>query len=1264
MRVGAKVGIPKSAWAKLAIAAGLVALLVLGFAAAPASAKKTHLFLEDFGSANQPLFGGGTAGAGVMAMAIDQSTGDLLVIDSGSQSVSRWNPDGTPASFSGLGTNVIDGKGTGECPAVPADCDQTPQNGLALSQQFAFAGEAAIAVDNSGTVTDGNIYVTEGSSLASPHVVDIFSSSGKYLGRISGAGATEFAHDKYFAPGGVAVDPAGNLFVSTGYEEKIYKYDPSANPPVNADAVATFSGISLPLNIAAGVGPSSGSLFVNTYFGGISKMDSTTGALEYTVHSGRDLLVVTNPADGHVYVYNFEQFLFNHDIFEFDASGAGGASIASSFRAGTNSSFDGGEQIHALAVQASTGNVYVSKRVRVEVYGPTVTVPDVSTGAASITGETSATLHGTVNPDGVAIEECRFEYGLTSSYGQTAPCAETPAEVGSGTAPKGVHADIGGLATETAYHVRLVAKNLNATIKGPDQVFRTPGKPEITGQWAASVGTEEATVSAAIDPNNDATTFRVEWGTDATYGQSSGELPVGSDDSAHTVSSVLGGLEPATTYHWRAVATNGFGVVEGEDGSFKTYGQAPAGLPDERVYELVSPLDKNGGEVAAPTPAGGTGAVFSVQPQQASRAGDAITYASATSFGEGAESAPAASQYLSRRDGQGGWSTENVNPRFEEGYLRSPAMGFSEDLSHAALFLIQPSLTPEAADGFRNLYWRDNNAGGALATLTSGTPSLGATPKDQYCPYYAGSSADSERVFFAADGALREGDPVSNNLYEWSAQRPVAEALQLVSLLPNDTPAEGGNSFGGSSNVDIGNCLAKGSLMREAISASGSRAFWTYRGTYAGPKGKAQSPLFARVDGTETIQLDAPQGPAGAGGEGQYWNASADGSKVFFTDAKKLTTDANITGAVPDLYRYDFDKEAGQRLTDLSAHAGEPANVQGVVGVSEDGSYAYFVAKGALDAGAQAGENNLYAWHEGEEVRFVATLSSEDEVANWTSDPTHQTARVSPDGGAVAFVSAESLTGFDNRVASGGCRVVEKGLGGKAPECDEVFLYDYEADELACASCSPAGTRPLGPARLPAWSTPYEQPRYLNEDGSRLFFETLDVLDPHDTNGKRDVYELERPGTGGCSAQSTNFNPDAGGCIYLVSSGSSGDESYFLDASDSGDDVFLATREGLVYTDEDGRYDVYDARVGGQGPPPPPQNCEGEGCRGEGTSAPPAQAPGSGAFEGPGDPIPARGCPKGRHQVKKGGKTRCVKPKPKKHRKKHQRASHKRRASR
>jgi hypothetical protein len=228
-----------------------------------------------------------------------------------------------------------------------------------------------------------------------------------------------------------------------------------------------------------------------------------------------------------------------------------------------------------------------------------------------------------------------------------------------------------------------------------------------------------------------------------------------------------------------------------------------------------------------------------------------------------------------------------------------------------------------------------------------------------------------------------------------------------------------------------------------------------------------------------------------------------------------------------------------------------------------------------------------------------------------------------------------------------------------SPKCAEAYLYSFEENEFACASCNPSNSRPLGPARLPSWSTPYQQPRYLTDDGNRLFFDTLDSIDPRDTNGKRDVYEFEKPGSGSCSEESPTFAAGSGGCLYLISSGESSDESYLLDASANGDGVFFSTRQSMLPTDKDERFDVYDARVGGQLPPPEPESCEGS-CPNGATAPEPLPPSNTGHFEGPANQ-PSLECPKGTHKVRRKGKERCLKAK--KHQRKH-RAHKIRRASR
>ncbi len=88
---------------------------------------------------------------------------------------------------------------------------------------------------------------------------------------------------------------------------------------------------------------------------------------------------------------------------------------------------------------------------KLTVVGPPISV----TGDASV-ADLSATLTGTVDPEGNQVTDCHFEYGPTLTYGGSAPCAKNPG-AGNGAVP--VSATVSGLRAGTTFHYRLVASN-------------------------------------------------------------------------------------------------------------------------------------------------------------------------------------------------------------------------------------------------------------------------------------------------------------------------------------------------------------------------------------------------------------------------------------------------------------------------------------------------------------------------------------------------------------------------------------------------------------------------------------------------------------------------------------------------------------------------------------------------------------------------------------------------------------------------------------
>ena len=382
-----------------------------------------------------------------------------------------------------------------------------------------------------------------------------------------------------------------------------------------------------------------------------------------------------------------------------------------------------------------------------------------------------------------------------------------------------------------------------------------------------------------------------------------------------------------------------------------------------------------------------------------------------------------------------------------------------------------------------------------------------------------------------------------------------------------------------------------------------------------------------------------------------------------------------------DLYRYDSG--TGQ-LTDLTVDpdSGNGAEVRGVLGVSADGSMAYFAANGVLTnesnyrgevatpgncKGTGIGESgscNLYL-AQSDEIRFISfvevgEIGSDRKVANWAPTPgaagvrsdATKNSRLTPDGRYLLFTSSRQLADYDN----GGLAVL--------------YRYDAADNSLLCVSCNPSGERPgrtpaLTGGLIPSTETPGPSgsilSRAFSTDGSRVFFETIDSLVGADTDGLagcpvvgsskqefsscQDVYQWQAPNTASCT--------DPSGCLHLLSPGDDDSPSFFAGASATGDDAFIFTRAQLVGSDQDQLRDVYDLRVGGglaSQYPVPPDICDAaEACK-LGPSVPPdTPSPGTAGFRGLGDPpVKRTKCPKGK--VRKKGK--CVKKKAKRKHKK------------
>ena len=101
---------------------------------------------------------------------------------------------------------------------------------------------------------------------------------------------------------------------------------------------------------------------------------------------------------------------------------------------------------------------------------PSQGAPAVVTSSASAVTSTTATLNGTVNPEG-ADASWQFNDGTSTAYGNVAPSPAGGA--GSGTSPVSESTTITGLTPSTTYHYQIEATNSAGTSYGNDVTFTT-----------------------------------------------------------------------------------------------------------------------------------------------------------------------------------------------------------------------------------------------------------------------------------------------------------------------------------------------------------------------------------------------------------------------------------------------------------------------------------------------------------------------------------------------------------------------------------------------------------------------------------------------------------------------------------------------------------------------------------------------------------------------------------------------------------------------
>lgn len=1235
----------RPSYGRLGAALAATVLVYAAIAVAQAQAATIHVFGASFGGASSTVVDPFPLGAPA-DVAIDQSAGAshgaFYVSDPGHFRVEKFDAQGKFLLMFGKAVNKtkVEAKASeaeqNVCTAASGNECQSGVQGTAGKGQFSTP--RFVAVDNSTGASSGDVYVGDSAT----DTLYKFDESGGFISEINGSAATDGPFEEIDGvtvdntgttwvldrrgllfrfeengtpvgtrfvtegarPSGIAVDDVKDFYVVQGFEE-LAKFDASGNFIGRVtQAPAGIGGGRLPTGFA--LNHATGDIYAGF------------GAEIAHIAPGCD------PAKGLCTVV---------DSFGFPQLQAGAG----------------------LAASSESNTVYAADEAASLVDGFVVGLEAVTGSASAIKAE-EATIGATVNPEGATVSECGFEYGPTEEYGQNVPCAQS---VGSGTSPVSVSAQLVGLEGGTTYHYRVFTRNSAGILRAEDKTLTTSPTAVIEEATAENITASSAELRAKINPTGLDTHYRFEYGTTLSY-STSVPIPdedIGSGSSPVEVSQAIAGLQPNTAYHFRVVAANANGTVEGEDHTFifisaehptcsneSLRAGLAVNLPDCRGYEMVTPPQKNSALIGA--------LLLGISTPQISEDGSRMIVPSLQCF-SGAESCIAHRQsegelYEFSR-GSGAWKVNPLAPSADQ--FRTESVISWGANANSMLF---SSPGPDETEMF---YVREPDGSYRLV----GPLGESGTPYNVLSPAVVASTSDFSHIVYETthpvwpfDGGNRQGPGVSS-LYEYTSASNEEPQLVGVSGGAGSTDLIGtcGTGIGASAPTNTSNSY-------NPLSADGRIVYFTVlpcAGGSGANAGKAvpATTLYERVDGSRTIKVSAavaascttPECQGSAPTTASFEGASQSGERVLFTSTQQLSDGASEDRRPEDgslgclktapaasgcnLYLSECpshcEDPSQRKLIDVSEGAknGGGPRVLGVVAISPDASHVYFVAKGALTTaknkfgeGAQTGADNLYLYERDEahpqgRLSFVARLSVEDQP-NWAggvafAGPDAEIistglglANITPDGRWLVFTSHRALS------------------AGAAPGAAQVYRYDAQSEEMTRISVGQGGFNDNGNAgKAGADATiafarrafvlgngPARTNPTMSNDGSYVFFQSPLALAPGALNETK-------VGTNGEFVLNVYEYHD--GVVSLVSDGKDKSESgkiavlnpELLGTDASGQDVFFATNSQLTAKDTDTQRDYYDARIGG-GEEPVAESpiCESDTCRGPSSVAPPS----------------------------------------------------------
>jgi hypothetical protein len=254
-----------------------------------------------------------------------------------------------------------------------------------------------------------------------------------------------------------------------------------------------------------------------------------------------------------------------------------------------------------------------------------VASPTVTTEQASNILISGTTLNGSVSPNLTPITAVQFIYSTSQTFASgntivTLDDGEGATLTIGGSSEQVFETQTTSLVGGTTYYFKIRActassgtyptVTCSSFVDGTTRSFVASNPPTVITSAATSVGATIATINGVVNPQYSTTSVTFEYGTSPTLSSGNTTVSDGSiiGSASTSVDVSLSGLDSATTYYFRVIATNQSGTATGSILNFTTLSVNRTLTIDAESYEISYSFSDTPPTLTA-TPSEGGGAV-------------------------------------------------------------------------------------------------------------------------------------------------------------------------------------------------------------------------------------------------------------------------------------------------------------------------------------------------------------------------------------------------------------------------------------------------------------------------------------------------------------------------------------------------------------------------------------------------------------------------------------------------------------------------------